>query len=139
MTSSPRIRSIRRIVRFVQTGADQALLQAVEEALESQFHGNFSALCKQALRHFLLPDQDGRLISPIVMQEQIAELQERVARLEKMGDRLSLLELERLQQRSAEPQLPAESPEPSPEPPEPEPLEIIDPLLSRLAPFLEDF
>ena len=130
MTSSPRIR---RVVQFVQTGADQALLQAVEEALESQFHGNFSALCKQALRYFLLPDQEGQVVSPIVMQEQIAELQERVARLEMMGDRLGLLELERLKQRSAELlEPPVEFPEP---PPEPE----IDPLLSRLAPLLEDF
>jgi hypothetical protein len=122
MTSSPRIRSIRRVVRFVQTGADQALLQAVEEALENQFYGNFSALCKQALRHFLLPDQDGQIISPIVMQGQIVELQERVARLE-MGDRPL----------SSEPLDPQPSAEPDPSP------EEVDPLLSRLAFLLEDF
>jgi hypothetical protein len=119
------------VVRFAQTEADRALLQAIEEALEQQFYGNFSALCKQAIRHFLLPDQHSQVISPIVMQEQIVELQARVARLETMGDRLTPLELEPLKQRSAElPEPPVEHPEPPPE---------IDPLLSRLAPFLEDF
>lgn len=125
MTSSPHLRSIRRIVRFVQTETDQALLQAVEKALENQFHGNFSALCKQSLRHFLLPDQDGQVISPIVMQEQIVELQERVARLEMMSDRPTLPE----QSRQHDPQ-PSTEAEPPPE---------VDPLLSRLALLLEDF
>jgi hypothetical protein len=110
-------------VRFAQTEADQVLLKAVEQALESQFHGNFSALCKQALRHFLLPDQEGQVVSPMVMQEQIVELQKRVAKLETMGDRLTSQE---------QPTSP-----PAPELPEP-PLEI-DPLLSRLALLLEDF
>jgi hypothetical protein len=122
MTSSSRIRSIRRVVRFVQTETDQALLQAVEEALDSQFHGNFSALCKQALRNFLLPDLEGQVISPIAMQGQIVELQERVARLEKMGDRPT-------------PSEPLDS-QPSAEP---EPPSEVDPLLSRLALLLEDF
>jgi hypothetical protein len=121
MTSSPRIRSIRRVVRFVQTETDQVLLQAVEEALDSQFHGNFSALCKQALRNFLLPDLEGQVISPIAMQGQIVELQERVARLE-MGDRPTPSEPLDLQP-----------------PAEPEPPSEVDPLLSRLALLLEDF
>lgn len=109
-------------MRFAQTEADQVLLQAVEEALENQFYGNFSALCKQAIRHFLLTNQNSQVISPIVMQEQIVELQERVARLEAMGDRL--IPLEPLTSPS-----PAELPEPTPD----------DPLLSRLALLLEDF
>jgi hypothetical protein len=122
------VRSIRRIVRFAQTEADQALLEAVEAALESQFHGNFSALCKQALRHLLLPEQEGRVISPLVLQEQIVALQERVA------------VLERMQGRVGEP-----IGEPEPEPIEAtlaataKPIEAVDPLLSRLAPLLEDF
>ena len=122
MTSGPHLRSIRRIVRFVQTETDQALLQAVEKSLENQFHGNFSALCKQALRHFLLPDPNSQVISPIAMQEQIVELQERVARLERMGDRLP--SSERL-----DPQPPVEAELPPGD----------DPLLSRLALLLEDF
>ncbi|NJR39206.1 MAG: hypothetical protein HC781_10705 [Leptolyngbyaceae cyanobacterium CSU_1_4] len=126
MTSSPHLRSIRRVVRFVPTETDQALLQAVENALESQFHGNFSALCKQALRHFLLPDQADQVISPVVMQGQIVELQERVARLEAMSDRLTSPEPHSLSTDFSSNELP--------EPP----LEV-DPLLSRLAELLEDF
>jgi hypothetical protein len=129
MTSSPDspyVRSIRRVVRFAQTDADKALLQAVEEALESQFHGNFSALCKQALRHLLLPEQEGRVISPLMLQEQIVALQQRVAVLEALGDRVAALEQERSIQESDE------GVEPTPE-------AEVDPLLSRLAPLLEDF
>jgi hypothetical protein len=106
---------VRRVVRFAQTEADQTLLQAVEAALERQFHGNFSALCKQALRQFLLPNQE-RVVSPMTMQAEIEALQERVARLEReMGER-------------GEPAI--ERTESAPE---------VDPLLSRLAPLLEDF
>lgn len=122
MTSSPHITSSRRVVRFVQTATDQALLQAVEKALENQFHGNFSALCKQALRHFLLPDPNNQIISPVALQEQIVELQERVARLEIRGDR----------------PIPVEQLDPPP-PTEFEPSPEVDPLLSRLALLLEDF
>jgi hypothetical protein len=121
------VRSIRRVVRFAQTDADQALLQAVEEALESQFHGNFSALCKQALRHLLLPEQEGRVISPLVLQEQIVALQQRVAVLELLGDRVAALE--QGQGRSGESAVEST----------PEPVAEVDPLLSRLAPLLEDF
>jgi hypothetical protein len=129
------VRSIRRIVRFAQTEADQALLEAVEAALESQFHGNFSALCKQALRHLLLPEQEGRVISPLVLQEQIVALQKRVAVLEGMGDRLEALEKGRSgepigeQETEAEATLAVSAKQ----------REEVDPLLSRLAPFLEDF
>jgi len=70
----------------------------------------------------LLPDQDGQVISPIVMQEQIVELQERVARLEMMSDR------------PTPPEPLTHPPAPIPEPP-PE----VDPLLNRLALLLEDF
>jgi hypothetical protein len=135
MTSSPDspyVRSIRRVVRFAQTDADKALLQAVEEALESQFHGNFSALCKQALRHLLLPEQEGRVISPLMLQEQIVALQQRVAVLEALGDRGGALE-----QGRAASQIPPGSAEADVIEPTPE--AEVDPLLSRLAPFLEDF
>jgi hypothetical protein len=112
--------AVRRVVRFAQTEADQALLQAVETALEQQFHGNFSALCKQALRQFLLPDQ-----APPPMQTQFEALQRQVAQLEReMGDRIQQLEQRMDEGRMVEPI------EPPPE---------VDPLLSRLAPLLEDF
>lgn len=131
MTPRQHITSIRRVVRFVPTETDQALLQAVENALESQFHGNFSALCKQALRHFLLPEQDSQVVSPVVMQGQIAELQERVARLELMGDRLTLLEGNSSSTDLSSTDLSSTKlPESPPE---------VDPLLSRLAGLLEDF
>lgn len=127
MSSSTRIRSIRRVVQFAQTEADQLLLQAIEEALENQFYGNFSALCKQAIRHFLLPDRTDLVISPLVMQEQIIELQQRVATLERMGDRLTSLEdNSALSTDLSSTEIPESSLE-------------VDPLLSRLAELLEDF
>jgi hypothetical protein len=113
--------AVRRVVRFAQTEADQALLQAVETALEQQFHGNFSALCKQALRQFLLLQDQ----ASTPMQVQIEALQRQVAQLERgMGDRIQQLEQRMDEGRVTEPI------EPPPE---------VDPLLSRLAPLLEDF
>jgi hypothetical protein len=125
MTSQHSAWVIRRVVRFAPTEADQALLEAVEAALAGQFHGNFSALCKQALRQLLLPGQ-AEVAEPVPaqVQAQLLELQARLARLEQGTEaRLVLLE-QRLGQ--------AVEPEPEPEP-------EIDPLLSRLAPLLEDF
>ncbi|MCU0569409.1 MAG: hypothetical protein MUF49_22885 [Oculatellaceae cyanobacterium Prado106] len=145
---------VRRVVRFAQTEADQTLLQAVEVALESQFHGNFSALCKQALRSFLLPESAPNPgAATTTLQQQIVELQIQVARLEGqmaaqqansitflvekfegMGDRLQ--HLESLQHPKNQGQSPSTHADP---PPEPDPVPEVDPLLSRLAPFLEDF
>lgn len=114
-------------MQFAQTEADQLLLQAIEEALENQFYGNFSDLCKQAIRHFLLPDRTDLVISPLVMQEQIIELQQRVATLERMGDRLTSLEdNSALSTDLSSTEIPESSLE-------------VDPLLSRLAELLEDF
>jgi hypothetical protein len=131
MTTNPYPRwVVRRVVRFAQTEADQALLQAVETALEQQFHGNFSALCKQALRQFLLPEQSQAPMSQTAatMQAQIEALQQQVARVERqMGDRI-----QRLEQREAGAVAEACAPERTEEP-------EVDPLLSRLAPLLEDF
>jgi hypothetical protein len=140
----PDFRSTRRVVRFAPTEADQKLLAALEEVLEHQFYGNFSALCKQALRNFLLPGDDSQILSPIVMQEQILELQDRVAMLEALGDRLGLLSPD--SQDSLRPELKVKPIEDEPiedepiedEPIEDEPIED-DPLLSRLALLLEDF
>ncbi len=136
MPAIPYFNSIRRVVRFAPTETDQQLLQALEEVLETQFHGNFSALCKQALRSFLLPEEESRLMSPVVMQEQILELQDRVAMLEALGDRLGLLSPEGLPDSRALP-MAVESSE-GVEEPLTEPIEE-DPLLSRLALLLEDF
>ena len=136
MPAIPYIISIRRVVRFAPTETDQQLLQALEEVLETQFHGNFSALCKQALRIFLLPEEEGRLMSPVVMQEQILELQDRVAMLEALGDRLGLLSPGGLPDSRTLP-IAVES-SGGLEEPLTEPIEE-DPLLSRLALLLEDF
>ena len=137
MPAIPYFNSIRRVVRFAPTETDQQLLQALEEVLETQFHGNFSALCKQALRSFLLPEEQGRLMSPVVMQEQILELQDRVAMLEALGDRLGLLSPDGLPDSRALP-IAVESPG-GVEEPLTEPIEEEDPLLSRVAVLLEDF
>ena len=136
MPAIPYFSSIRRVVRFSPTETDQQLLQALEEVLETQFHGNFSALCKQALRSFLLPEEESRLMSPVVMQEQILELQDRVAMLEALGDRLGLLSPDGLPDSRTLP-IAVES-SGGVEEPLPEPIEE-DPLLSRLALLLEDF
>ncbi len=136
MPAIPYFSSIRRVVRFAPTETDQQLLQSMEEVLETQFHGNFSALCKQALRNFLLPEEEGRLMSPVVMREQILELQDRVAMLEALGDRLGLLSPDGLPDSMALP-IAIES-SMGLEEPMPEPIEE-DPLLSRLALLLEDF
>ncbi len=137
MPAIPYFSSIRRVVRFAPTETDQQLLQALEEVLETQFHGNFSALCKQALRNFLLPEEEGHLMSPVVMQEQILELQDRVAMLEALGDRLGLPSSEGLSDSMALPIAVKSSVRL--EEPMTEPIEEEDPLLSRLALLLEDF
>jgi hypothetical protein len=75
-------------------------------------------------------------MSPVVMQEQILELQDRVAMLEALGDRLGLLSPDGLPDSRALP-IAVES-SGGVEEPLPEPIEE-DPLLSRLALLLEDF
>lgn len=129
------------VVKFAQTEADQDLLQAVEQALSNQPEQTFSNLCKQALRQMLASDsilpmlaileqqvmtlqlqmsqfeqrRANQLHQPaenIELQQQMQALSERVAQLEQQIDRAT------------------STSEPTVEP---------DPLLSRLAPLLEDF
>ncbi|HEY9639665.1 MAG TPA: hypothetical protein V6C57_04235 [Coleofasciculaceae cyanobacterium] len=158
-----------RMVKFAATESDQALLQAVDQALESQSL-SFSDLCKQALQQWL------NLAEPLPappLQQQILDLQMQVARLEgkeearqryalrrleqqmrELSDRLESLERkEFLEQqvrhltdrlaRLETPEAAELSPEPLPKAQAPRveqpKVEEIDPLLNRLAPLLEDF
>jgi regulator of replication initiation timing len=132
------------VVKFAQTEADQDLLQAVERALEGQTYRGFSDLCKQALRLMLLSTEPTVILPMLaVLEQQVMTLQLQVMQLEQrsrephssvqalatqlqqLTDRLS--QLEQKVDTAVQP-APVEEPEPE-----------TDPLLSRLAPLLEDF
>lgn len=146
-------------VRFTTSPSDQALLQAVAQVLnqdgidDSRFDDRFSDLCKQALRQLLvsLPSQQFSLL--VAQQQQLNDVQMRMTRLEQtiglqtasplaqFQEQLlqALVQLQERDDRLETSSSPARSSMPVPLAPglnsEPEP----DPLLSRLAPLLEDF
>lgn len=101
------------LVKFASTQADQTLLRAVEQLLDTESYANFSDLCKAALRLMLF--------SPGVPSGTLPEaaLEELRQQVQQLAERLTQLE-QKLEEATAEP---------------PE----VDPLLSRLAPLLEDF
>jgi hypothetical protein len=119
-----------RTVKFTQTEADQTLLRAVEQALLP--NQSFSELCKQALQHFLLSAKAAPQVTQLDvpscpfgrLEQQMLQLENRLKRLENGA---------------------TFSENSSPETPTIEPLadeanhHELDPLLSRLAPLLEDF
>lgn len=134
------------VVRFAQTEADQVLLQAIDRALEGQSYKSFSDLCKQALRLMLLSGEPTVTLPMLsVLEQQLMTLQLQIMQLEQrsrephssiggleaqvqqLTDRLTQLE-QKVDTAVLTPV--AEEPEPEPE---------TDPLLSRLAPLLEDF
>jgi hypothetical protein len=132
------------VVKFVQTEADQDLLLAVEQALEDESYRSFSDLCKQALRRLLLPNGVEPLPMMALLEQQVMTLQMQMMQIEqrtKESQTHTVTDLEhkiqqlndrvtQLEQHSAS----------SPQPPEtPEAQTELDPLLSRLAPFLDDF
>lgn len=85
-----------QVVRFTHSEADQVLLQAVSTALKDGTYDSFSALCKQALRSFLLPEhssssaltvasaspQFASAESLTALKQQMTTLQLQMARLE---------------------------------------------------------
>jgi hypothetical protein len=133
------------VVRFVQTETDQDLLLAIEQALEEETYKSFSDLCKQALRRLLFPSgTEPSLPMVAVLEQQVMTLQLQMMQLEQRSKEsqthtISALE-QRIQQLSdrvtqleQQPRSHAQLPEDAASPSEP------DPLLSRLAPFLDDF
>jgi Arc/MetJ-type ribon-helix-helix transcriptional regulator len=129
------------VVRFAQIEADQDLLLAIEQALEDETYKSFSDLCKQALRRFLF-SAEPTLPMVTVLEQQLMILQLQMMQLEqrsKDSHTTTVTELERrIQQLSDRVTQLEQQPRAHIQPEaaaEPEP----DPLLSRLAPFLDDF
>jgi Arc/MetJ-type ribon-helix-helix transcriptional regulator len=114
--SSPKPNSKPTLVKFASTEADQRLLRAVDHLLETGSYASFSDLCKAALRLMLFspsvaPSGSSSDQSLEELRQQVQQLAERLTQLEaKLG-----------------------------EPPAEDPVPAVDPLLSRLAPLLEDF
>jgi TolA-binding protein len=134
-----------RTVKFAQTEADQVLLEAIEKALQSQSYSSFSDLCKQALRQLLLPAESAPGAAVMNLQQQLNALQIQVAKLEGAAHLWQSCPIGRLEQHLTEvthrvEQLEAGAVSSSSAQPDPVAApEAIDPLLSRLAPLLEDF
>jgi hypothetical protein len=118
-------------VQFGASFADQALLHSVEQRLAVQAT-SFSDLCKQALQHYLAQSESS-IAALLLMQQQITQLQQQVAQLEQALPLTLMASHEtqplpcdrlRLDFESASIEMPIEAP---------------DPLLSRLAPLLDEF
>lgn len=148
-------------VTFKRTKADQALLKAVEQALQDSPDLNFSELCKQALGRWLVAHETSAAVLMLMdMQQQVVDLQRSLSQLEtnvlqedtgaiaRLEAQVTALtaRLEQVEQGSAvsvtgeaagaNNETGAIAPETLDlTEPEPEP----DPLLSRLGRFLEDF
>jgi Arc/MetJ-type ribon-helix-helix transcriptional regulator len=114
-TSSPKLSAKPKLVKFAAAEADQRLLQAVEQMLATESYPSFSELCKAALRLMLF--------SPTARSDAASELglEELRQQVQQLANRLTQLE-QKLE-------APADPPS----------LLEADPLLSRLAPLLEDF
>ncbi|MEW6494587.1 MAG: plasmid segregation centromere-binding protein ParR [Cyanobacteriota bacterium] len=148
-------------VTFSPEVADESLLAIVESVLEKQPNKTFSDLCKEALWQSLcVPESVRPGPKTAQMEQQISGLQHQLDSLEqrffaKEANRLESIEaqLSQLTQQLAQlvllvNQRPVfESSQPLPqllEPQEetlapPPPPQEVDPLLSRLTPFLDDF
>jgi Arc/MetJ-type ribon-helix-helix transcriptional regulator len=101
------------LVKFTAVEADQSLLRTVEQLLDSGSYASFSDLCKAALR-LMLVSADAEPADSIPNPD-LAALRQQVQQL---AERLTQLE-EKMQAAPA--------------------VAEVDPLLSRLAPLLEDF
>lgn len=132
------------VVKFVQTEADQTLLAAIDRALEEESYTSFSDLCKQALRRLFSTSTEPSLPMMTVFEQQLMTLQLQIMQLEqrsKESQTSTVAELEhqiqqlgeRVAQLEQQPVSHHTSPEASADSSE------LDPLLSRLAPFLDDF
>lgn len=134
------------VVRFAQTEADQDLLQAVDRALENQSYKSFSDLCKQALRLMLLSAEPPPTLPMLaVLEQQLMTLQlqmmQQEQRLMEPHSSLGRIEeqMQELSARLVQLEQKVDTAVLTPASEEPEPESETDPLLSRLAPLLEDF
>lgn len=129
-------KSIRKSVSFDDSDGDRALLDAIAQALTSQSATepqSFSDLCKQALRQYLLSrEPTPSVLLFMELQQQIAQLQVRVATLEAASAAITSPEtassVSTIQELS-EPVSPQTANE----------TEDSDPVLDRLGPLLDDF
>lgn len=143
-----------QLVTFSESVADQALLGALEKALAAQPYATFSDFCKQALRQFLLASETSPAIPLFLeLQRQIVDLRVGIATLEHQltSDRpLSKHRVDDLEQQIGqlasqlrEKNMSSHRLAPRHQDSEPVPVaaaqRAADPLLSRLAPSLDDF
>lgn len=157
----PWSKKISKSVTFSQELADQSLLAVVETELVKQPHKSFSDLCKEALWQSLCVAESVRPTPKTAqIEQQVAELQRQVADFEQRffareSSRLEAIErqLNQLTQQLAQlaiivnqqpnpkppPQLESAPLESDPEAVTPSTPQEVDPLLSRLSQFLDDF
>ncbi len=152
-------------VTFNPEIADESLLAQVESYLETQPEKTFSDLCKESLWQALcvpdsVPPSPNTAVSP--HEDKIGELQRQIADLEerffaKESNRLQTMEGQILQlsqqvaqlaiminqgvstQASTLPVPPVDVVNNSTPAPDPDPPEEVDPVISRLSQFLDDF
>ncbi|MDB9453082.1 plasmid segregation centromere-binding protein ParR [Dolichospermum circinale] len=141
-------------VTFNPEIADESLLAQVENYLETQQEKTFSDLCKEALWKVFLPEP----VQPVsktaditTIEQKISEMQVQIATFEERffaqeSRSLEAIESQMLQltQQVAKlttmlgQQPPTYIPSPPDPEPEPEPQEV-DPVISRIGQFLDDF
>lgn len=152
----PWSKKIRKSVTFNREVADRSLLEVVEIELMRQPHKSFSDLCKEALWHSLrVPESTRPTPRRAQIEQQVSELQHKFAdveqhffakesnRLEAMERQLNQLSRQLTQLTSALNQQASLEPPPQLEseaqPETPTTPQEVDPLLSRLSQFLDDF
>lgn len=151
-------------VKFNQEVADQSLLAVVEAELMRQPYKTFSDLCKEALWQFLCvpeavrpsPKTPQREQPSPDVQRQLADFEQRFfakesSRLEALERQLNQLSQQVAQLASAIERQPLSDrlPQPTPLPQQEKAVEVttvassipqdVDPMLSRLSQFLDDF
>ncbi|MDB9536796.1 plasmid segregation centromere-binding protein ParR [Dolichospermum planctonicum CS-1226] len=145
-------------VTFNPEIADESLLAQVENYLQTQPEKNFNDLCKEALWKVFLPESvppASKTANITTIEQKISEMQLQIASFEERffaqeSRRLESIESQILQltQQVAKlttmlgqqpPTYILSQPQPEPQPePEPEPQEV-DPVISRIGQFLDDF
>lgn len=144
-------------VTFNPEIADESLLAQVENYLETQREKTFSDLCKEALWKVFLPESvkpASKTANITTIEQKIGDMQVQIANFEERffaqeSRRLEAIESQMLQltQQVAKlttmlgqqpPTYIPSQPESQPENNEPEPQEV-DPVISRMSQFLDDF